>query len=671
MALQDFIGLVQSLSPAMGRLLLRGHVETLDSYSRASTINAAGFNPRWFRTKQGYWFSASPSYGGGGGIVTVEGAEQRALSGTIFLTARRFDIRAVENGIRLVVKRDAGGAAWDLAIGSSANVLSMYDGTNTRTFTSAALAAAKSLSIRWTVGGIPQLFVDGAYRVNGSGTLSPTADDAPIVIGNQYTYGAPSLWNQYGAFLLFNDAILGRAITDQEISELHDAWERIGSVFQPKRTISLPRKATDIVATPPLLHLAGERNGANLLLDLSGNGRNGTISGRVTQTKGPCCTRHSGHGAGNPLVAAAADTNLYPDSFTLELRYIARSRGESNQGCLWSVSDGGTTRSRLFLGAANVWWYEVAYAGSTARWTFAAGPYSLPHELTIKHARSLGTAPTVTLDGETLTVTEAVAASGALTAAAAPVVNRLNTAALDSDFDGDLLDEKEWGSLLTDAECRALYVDHALSDVRRLANRTDYPVSVANVTAVGKVGPWKWRLGTLNWSDDGTRRRLLGAATSEASAPSAQLYGAWYLRGKKGTDAGVVHLPIAAVAEAAVASFNGYVLTLGADESVVLNRIAAGTPAAVVSSAAAAIVVGTEYEFFVTHRARDGLWTVWIRGGAYTTWTSLGTPAVNTAHSSSTFLIAQMDNGGYVADFTMIPNGHSLLPTEIPWLAAA
>ena len=106
---------------------------------------------------------------------------------------------------------------------------------------------------------------DGVYRVDATGTINPQASASSVYLANSSTLDDGSKNIDYGCFsLIFNDAILGRAVTDQEIAQLHDAWEAIISIKAPKRTISIPKKATDIVATPPLLHLAGERTPAGL-----------------------------------------------------------------------------------------------------------------------------------------------------------------------------------------------------------------------------------------------------------------------------------------------------------------------------------------------------------------------------------------------------------------------
>jgi hypothetical protein len=677
MPLKDFIGLAKSLSPALFRLPLLGHAvpydldgKPLDAYVRPTTISAGASGPVWRRDSKGWWFGNTGKYGaaGGGAIVVANGGtapELQATSGTVFWTAR--DTQAdVING-QIFVAQDGGGRNFALYNGNI-NRVTMYDGVNAPGMNYAGLATAKTCAVRFVTGTTPELFTDGTYRINGGATvIVPTGNDADVYMANSFALNGQNYHTDYGCFILFNNAILGRAITDQEIAKLHDAWMAIVSIHRPRRTYSLPKKATDIVASTPLSHLSGGITPGNLWLDSTGNGRDGTVTGRVTQGRNPEKTFLSVYGAGDPLIQSAISFGYDANNWTLEFHFLARSTGGGGQGCLFSLSDGGVTRALLCFSAANTFSYSITHVTTTGVWTFSSGPYNVWHTLVIKHARSGLGAPVVELDGEIIAVANPTPPVGALTALAAPRVNLFNTAAVDADFDGCLEDFKFYASILADDASRALYVNKALADARRLANRTDYPVSVAAVTAAGKAGPWNWISGSLQWSTATAQRRLLAANTAQAWAvsPISQAYGAWYLYGLKGTDAGTVYLPIIMQRAAAVADAlqNGYVLGITAAEAVTLYRITAGGSAVVLTNPGP-LVVGTEYEFFVTHRSRDGLWTVWIRGGAYITWTSLGTGTDNTFTTGS-HLVTRLDTGAYVANVMAWPEGYTLLPTEL------
>ena len=670
--MNNFISLAQSLQPALFRIPLLGDTQCWDSYGRATTIAPLA---KWRESAKGYWIGQNaPVTVVGGGISVSAGAETQATNGVLFFTAQSFQAVASDTNVR-VIHMPAGGV--DLIIGASCLYLGT-DGVNYRQMTSASIIGAHTVAVRFNNGLSPQLFVDGAYKTTAVGTnvIAPVA--SAVVLTNA---GLGATWgsqrNDYGAFIIFNDALLGRPISDQEIAQLHDAWESIISIKAPKRTISLPVQTSEVVSATPLLHLAGPRTPAGLWPDISGNGRDGTISGRVTQTKGPKGVVQQGHGTGNPLIITAADAALNPSSITAHLAFKRNGRGEANSGVYFAINNNLVMCMELWDLNATTLCIGETYADGEKYWTFPVPNVALKPTLDIvlRYNRDLpATLAYVLVDGEAVTVTDFNVKVGARVANPAPRVSVLGRGDLVLDADGAISDVQVYGSLLSDAECRALYVAQALLNEQRLANRTDYPISVAAVTAAGGVGPWNWARGTLNWSDDGTRRRIGGGAVnSVGTAPSSQAYGAWYWRHKSNGSPDSIFMPVASrVGGYNVAGQNGYAVDVGyiaPNLSLYLFRMTGGAAAALItSSAAGALTVGVEYEFFMTRRARDGLFSVWVRGGVYTTWTSMAVPAVDATYTTSVSQNVNVNNADYISDVTMLPDGSGLVPTDIPWL---
>jgi hypothetical protein len=677
MSTQDFESLVRSLQPALARVLLTGDVRCIDTYNRASSIGVAGAPPTWASSGKGFFFTGKGGSGAGGGVVTVEGVEQRATSGTIFITAKEFNARVVEYSARIACKRDAGGTAWDLYINNVANQFVFFDGVNSAVLSSAAIAGAKSIAIRFTPAAKSQFFVDGIYRSDGSIINNVSVDDAPVVIGNLYTYGAGSFFNSIGAFIIFNDAILGRAITDQEIAQLHDAWVGTISVFQPKRKIFLPKPLIEVIGSAPVIEIAGDgKNAANIVPDRSGNGNDLTCSGGPL-TQRSCCGRviHGAYGKGGatgPLMQSAVNANLYPDPWTVVFRTpVMRGLGETAGRVFYSDS-GGAARSYMYPIGVALMGYYVTYSDGDAAWQF---PITITlaqgHVVVLRHNKSNpANLPVVTVDGEAVTVTPTGAKAGTLTVATSPRLSLLNKALLSRAADMDLSDFAIVPRYVTDAEARQLYLNHALQ-CRELANRTDYPVSVAAVAAGGMVGPWRGLSGTLKWDDNGTQRRLLSVTAGYFASreASAQAHGAWYCRASKAVDSGTVAIPLTATTATVWGTVgnNGYTLYLTNDERVALYRYTGSV--VVAQTAPGTIAFGVSYEFFITRRPRDGYWAVWIRtaggGGAYPVWTALLTGTDNT-HTTSNLLVGMVSAGDYISDYRMYADGSGLLPTDVP-----
>jgi hypothetical protein len=191
-----------------------------------------------------------------------------------------------------------------------------------------------------------------------------------------------------------------------------------------------------------------------------------------------------------------------------------------------------------------------------------------------------------------------------------------------------------WDRALTPQQVRSEYLQGAkllLLD-GSIPDTGEVPESMAPITAIGQaiVGtPWRTVTASSNvavvWR--GGRRVLsvpvLNAIVSTQS-PDPKGTGSWHIGMETG--AGFAYLMMTASVTG-----NGYGLHV-TGTGVYLYRIDNGTVGAtLVSYATAAIALGTRYRYWVS-RTHLGEFQVWIRGGAFTTWTSLGS-ATDTTHS--------------------------------------
>jgi len=95
----------------------------------------------------------------------------------------------------IMSKRDAGGTQYDWFLSGAAE-LSIYDGTNTRTITP-TVEGENYHAISWASGETPVGWTGGASAGNYSGTITVTADDAPLIIGNLYDGSRTNLGTFY------------------------------------------------------------------------------------------------------------------------------------------------------------------------------------------------------------------------------------------------------------------------------------------------------------------------------------------------------------------------------------------------------------------------------------------------------------------------------------------
>jgi hypothetical protein len=120
--------------------------------------------------------------------------------------------------------------------------------------------------------------------------------------------------------------------------------------------------------------------------------------------------------------------------------------------------------------------------------------------------------------------------------------------------------------------------------------------------------------------------------------------GAWNFQlNKVGAANAMYFMPIATVNAAwNNAAQNGYRVSINADESVSLERITGGAVAATLfTTAAAYVAINTWYDFRLARTAVNAF-TLQIKGGAYTDWTTVGT-ATDATYTSAPWQIFEFD----------------------------
>jgi hypothetical protein len=199
---------------------------------------------------------------------------------------------------------------------------------------------------------------------------------------------------------------------------------------------------------------------------------------------------------------------------------------------------------------------------------------------------------------------------------------------------GMVSDFQIYNRYLTQAEADSIYQRSALR-AKRLAHRTEHPVTLADQTS-GFVGPWEVGSGTWAYDDDGSRRRLVNVTDGWATVPADQAFG---------------------------------VAVFGSTEAFGVFRITNGASANVVFNTAGGYFdIGVEYEVFIARRVEDSRWAGYIRGGAYTSWTLVST-GTDATHTTSRFIVADLDADDTLSDVIFFPYGSGLTPNDIPALA--
>lgn len=426
----------------------------------------------------------------------------------------------------------------------------------------------------------------------------------------------------------------------------------------------------------PAFQVIGERESDGLCSDISGNSLDGTPSGAVGIVAGRKGVGSEFYG-GEGVVTLPTDTSyLGLSQVTHVLRFMYRGLGGGNTGRLLTIYRGATEQTTIrFTGTREVL-IAVRYTDGLATWSSAEdiplSPNLVNTMVVIIDRTDPSVLPIVEVNGEALTMAVVAGMAGTQANDAGGIARIGNNQALTRGFDGVIYEATLIPTSISAAQRRAEYLQKALRVVE-LAPREARPETMGAPSSV-QSGPWLVGSGSFSWEDDGTRRRNVNAVDGWAFTHSAQAYGAWYLRAMKaGAGNAVAYLFVASSRQSrSGATQVGYELTLASTEAVQIRRRNNGVVATtIINSGIDYIVVGVEYEFFITRRSSDGLFGLWIRGGIYNTWTLVGNGS-NTVVTESNYMVDDMDTADELSDVLLYPEGYSLDPTSdvIPGLAA-
>lgn len=142
---------------------------------------------------------------------------------------------------------------------------------------------------------------------------------------------------------------------------------------------------------------------------------------------------------------------------------------------------------------------------------------------------------------------------------------------------------------------------------------------------------------------------LLYKPTDSHFTPQQAAYGTWEWTCYKSSDVNVSVIPFIAniIGTYNTALFNGYSLGLISDESIGILKTTSGSPGYSIRTGPGYIANSTWYTIRIT-RSFAGVFTMWIKGGAYTNWTFVGS-ATDTAHTLSNYQVLSLGVGDMVS----------------------
>lgn len=213
----------------------------------------------------------------------------------------------------------------------------------------------------------------------------------------------------------------------------------------------------------------------------------------------------------------------------------------------------------------------------------------------------------------------------------------------------------------TAGQARAAFLRNYGQKVIWQAPGEDMPVSLVASYGTGTPnalgGGWRIVAGTHKISENTKSERWIECVTGGATVrPQPYFYGTYAFSVHRAADVAtalLVQFQASLENTYLAANQNGYCLYVQANRAIVLATVTNGIVVAVlVATGAAYIALNTRYDFIVSRRPSDGRFTVYIKGGAYTSWTLMSAAgggsnptAAETTYMASSFFSVNLAAG--------------------------
>lgn len=567
-----------------------------------------------------------------GQVEVTDNASIQLTTGTLFA----YGVFDTDGNQYLIGKRDAGGTNYVMYLGIGGAKVYLYDGAAVRQWIINYIGT-RSVGITFASGSIARGYLDGVDIGNASGTSTITVDDAPLLIGNIWVGSTQARDGLFGA------VIYNKILTANEMMQLHRWSDEVVATSRSHKLYSLPGR---LIANADVAYweLGQIRNGqvgditpASTLLTFPNGGEAVAIPGGRGVRFNDLTTYAESSALGSVLTT----------DFSVVFDLIDQSAGNNNV-LLHPSNDAAYPDVRV---DTNVLKFQTGAADSIS--------VALPSNQRLLCCLTVADAGGGDIDAELFIDNKSVA-TGTITAGTDLAASGLRIGR------GATTSDTYWQGVLKSVwlESTALTAARRQEVYDRWAQQVIWNCTVAEPTSPANLGgaanvpvaseftamdasTWKVQDGP-----DGAKGRALECQTAGALwRPSIHAYGSWEGMFRKGADANDLEIALVANQNTGrgITGFNGYYFAAAADESVGIWRVTNGAaPSAVVQSAAAYVANATWYRFRATRRY-DGLWQLWILGGAYAEWTAIGSASDNN-HTTSRYFTLDLDANDSIAD---------------------
>lgn len=523
--------------------------------------------------------------------------------------------------------------------------LEVYNGVSTSSSVSAYAAFLfKAKTVGGIFGGVSNcdLFVDGT-RYAGNATLTYTADPTEVRIA----WGYPLV---YAA--LFFDM---NALSDADIARLHrELVAAPGIVRRPTKSFSIPYPAktpAEYAAEGVIMDLAPIVQGGKVR-DVSGNGNDtGAIIGHVDVRRPGVFDSALSFPLGSKApLSAAINAVVLKRSFTC-LAWVKPTNLTVSVGAL--VGTGFTPLFGRSTARISMQWWD---SGVVQRAVNSTGN-PLVKDAWVHAGWTLsvsGSNVTAKVYANGVEVGTFSNSTGLWTGTAYTALLNSTSLATNIGFFADIGGLQYFDQMVLGAtDIRAEYLEGArtcLLDASVYADGS-CPVSLATRVSGEIANGWKILSGTWRTTEDAPAggspggRQLSTVTAGTVYQKQKAAFGSYHFRLLAGT-LGVATSNMAFIAASPTGTGlgTGYELHLSTSGRINFRRVTAGVATTLTQAAAGYVAFGVWYDFWVTRRT-DGVFSIWIRGGVYTTWTlvsvaggSGSNPVTDITHTTSEYV---------------------------------
>jgi len=644
----DFRSLALSLNPAYLLMFLKGRYANVAPTSIVVDTTNGGHLQK---CPQGYGFEAS---GIAGLIIPDTGVADPTRATTLSLFAAIYGMCPYDS-YRIIDKRLVA-TDYDLSWRATGQLYLVSSGSGTSSLAGLGSDIYTTVGVTVVAGTRPRVFLDGRFVGEMAANFTPDTSGQPTYIGS---LGSGSKLNRP----MMSAAMWPSALTDRNHSDLHDSFMRLHvRTSEPQITSARP-----LVVQNPLVHLNG-RTGQGLAYDESDNAihfdkTTGVEMEPDTPSGKPGYTAHGADRSEAYLeVTDSQLDDVLPITWAFWVRRLGN--GESNLGRVYDKDNLG-----LVIYITNAGHIYVFDNFSVANGSYIETGAAILNEwvhFVIRYAGTEGIPPDIAINGGTFAPMTINAASSGVRTSDAGVCRILDRPSGGSELDGIVDDLVLLSEFASQETAKSIYLRSALRIIDRGYQHT-YP-EVPNAVSLGNVGPWSIESGSWQWDSE---NKLVCTALGLVSRRTKWLYGAQYFRFNKKHDHSQINVVLTADHPLPYnnAAQNCMLLQISASETIGLYRIAGGATANVIGTSGAGYFgIDVDYDLMVVH-IPNGTWSVYIRGGAFSTWTLVIT---GTDSMYGPGIWSSVANAAWVGcEFSKLHTfpffyGH---PNDIPWLA--